>query len=544
MGYNLYRMPEPPSGTDPLRDRSDTATDDHAPKSTVDVQALRRLPRFWTFVALLMSAMIVLGAYEAIVKHLAFRSYAYDLGIFDQVIYHLSRFEVPESTLRRVSVTFKDHFSPMWVAYVPAYWIGGTRGLLAFQPIVLASAAVPIANFARRRLSDGWTLAIVAIYLLSPAVWGGISFDIHELSMAAPLAVLAIDLYDRGRLTWATLVIVAWLLVKEDQGLTIAMLGIIAFFRRDRLFGGLWFLIGAAWPFFVMKVVNRLVGGDGYQFWIYGHLAATPGGLALWMLGHPLALVKQLTLPLVKTKTFVATVAPVGLLGLISPYALLLLPIFLARYLGNRPFYYEITFQYGMVPAAIGAICASDGLARLRMRFPKIEPPIRLVAVTASFLVAAHYLVSKPGMSVLDVLPRGDLYHRARTLGSVRRVMDAIPADASVAGDNIAMAHLSSRKEAFAFFLSVDVPPTDYVVLSDALGPMERPISLWLRDNAIYDTVFDEAGFRIFKRNRPAPDYAARRARTMNGFAEYVKGHLLADELPAYPGYGAKFILK
>lgn len=35
----------------------------------------------------------------SVLRHLHYGSYAFDLGIFDQAIWHYSRFEVPETTI-------------------------------------------------------------------------------------------------------------------------------------------------------------------------------------------------------------------------------------------------------------------------------------------------------------------------------------------------------------------------------------------------------------------------------------------------------------
>ena len=56
-------------------------------------------------------------------RHWNFGSSAFDLGIFDQVVWHLSRFEPPASSIRGFSNFLGDHFFPVIALFAPFYWI-------------------------------------------------------------------------------------------------------------------------------------------------------------------------------------------------------------------------------------------------------------------------------------------------------------------------------------------------------------------------------------------------------------------------------------
>lgn len=53
------------------------------------------------------------AAYALLFRHWQFGSSAFDLGIFDQAVWHLSRFEAPASTISGFTNILGDHFHPV-----------------------------------------------------------------------------------------------------------------------------------------------------------------------------------------------------------------------------------------------------------------------------------------------------------------------------------------------------------------------------------------------------------------------------------------------
>ena len=60
----------------------------------------------WT-IAGLVTVFTTAYALSGLFRHWRFNSSAFDLGIFDQAIWHLSRFEAPASTIRDFSNLLK-----------------------------------------------------------------------------------------------------------------------------------------------------------------------------------------------------------------------------------------------------------------------------------------------------------------------------------------------------------------------------------------------------------------------------------------------------
>ena len=66
-------------------------------------------------------AFACIYALIGILNHRHFGS-SLDLGIFDQAVWHLSRFERPFSSVKGYSI-FGDHFHPIIALFVPFYWV-------------------------------------------------------------------------------------------------------------------------------------------------------------------------------------------------------------------------------------------------------------------------------------------------------------------------------------------------------------------------------------------------------------------------------------
>ena len=79
---------------------------------------------------------IVLGA----IRQERFATFSFDLSIYDQAVWLLSRFHDPFVTVRGLEF-FGHHVNPIVLLFVPFYWLGaGPLFLLSVQVVVQASA--------------------------------------------------------------------------------------------------------------------------------------------------------------------------------------------------------------------------------------------------------------------------------------------------------------------------------------------------------------------------------------------------------------------
>ncbi len=118
---------------------------------------------------------------------------AFDLGIFDQAVWLISRGDVPFSTIRGLHI-LADHFSVILYLLAPLYWFAPhPKTLLTVQTLALSLGAVPTYFLAYRRTrSAPIALTFALIYLSYPATQWTNVVEFHPESFATPLLLGAL----------------------------------------------------------------------------------------------------------------------------------------------------------------------------------------------------------------------------------------------------------------------------------------------------------------------------------------------------------------
>ncbi len=167
--------------------------------------------------------------------HNGFGTAGFDIGLYDQGLWLLSRFRSPFVTIMGRNL-FGDHSSFILLPLVPFYWFGaGASFLLAVQSIALGSTAIPVYLTVRRLLSSRWAACGLAIaFLLQPSLAWTNAENFHPDSLVAPLLMTGIWAMVARRWRLFLLFGVLATLVKEDTLLVIVPLGLYAWVRFGR----------------------------------------------------------------------------------------------------------------------------------------------------------------------------------------------------------------------------------------------------------------------------------------------------------------------
>jgi len=425
-------------------------------------------------------------------RHWNFGSSAFDLGIFDQVVWHLSRFEAPGSSIRGFSNFLGDHFFPVIVLFAPFYWIRpGPDTLIVVQALGSALSIIPVYLFARRRLPAGPALGMAIAYGCYWGIQRAIAFDVHETAfspLAVALAILAID-QQRWRLFW--LAAVAMLLVKEDHIPLLTGLGAYLWINGDRRRGAAVIAVSAAAFVLIIGLIVPALNDRG----TYGYTSAYAD-----VLRRPWILPVLLVTPPIKLETAILWFAPFVFLSLASPLAIVVLPIALTRFLSDTPTHWGTVFHYSAPIAPIVAMSAADGLARMARRWQPGSPFFIAGAVAACVLCSAILPGRQPLWRVFA--PRH--YEATQTAILGRAVLRSIPADASIVAQAAIVPHLSAR--ARIYVLDDHAPDADYVIASDSLSPWpstrfsELRALLEQRQARRYSVAFEQDGWIVLRR--------------------------------------------
>lgn len=144
------------------------------------------IERSYIFLAFFILVYCLIFSNLTICQHYAFKTHAWDLGIFTQSLWtvlYANRFfyHTCELFINPSGSFFGVHFSPILVLLLPLYRIGtAPETLLILQSFVIALAALPIYKLAREQLFSnlaGLTFALA--YLMYPAIQWANTYDFH-----------------------------------------------------------------------------------------------------------------------------------------------------------------------------------------------------------------------------------------------------------------------------------------------------------------------------------------------------------------------------
>jgi uncharacterized membrane protein len=227
--------------------------------------------------------------------------------------------------------------------------------------------------------------------------------------------------FGQRRLNHAVLWAAPLVLVKEDLGLTVAVLGLLVAWRGKRLLGLATAAGGALASALAVLVIIP---------------AFNPAGRNTKVGKFGDSLVHQFTVllaPDVKIVTLVLLLAPTAFLAVRSPILLLAVPTMLWRFLAVDTSYWGTAYHYGLVVMPVLFAAFVDVLRR--------RSEGRRWYLLASVVVTA-YLVPQNGFAPAFTHA---LWHTDPATAAARQLLDRIPAGTSVAASNRLAPQLTER---------------------------------------------------------------------------------------------------
>lgn len=480
---------------------------------------------------MLPAAFVVLvGAWllcaYAVAQWRALAAPSWDLAIFTELAKAYAHLEAPVVPVKGEGYNLLgDHFHPILVLLAVPYWIHPSGlSLLITQALLLAVSAWPVTRTAARLTGPLAGTALGLAYVLSWGFQGAVEAQFHEIAFAVPLLACSsmafVDQRWRACVAWA----VPLVLVKEDLGLVLLMVGLAVAWRgrcpgrgrvpdRQAVRLGLVTAVAGATAFLVTVLVLLPALNPG-GVWAYG----LDGG------GDPtraerLGVLGRFLQPVdLKLATVLVLVVAAGIVGLASPWMLLALPTIAWRFLGSVEFYWDWKhwhYNAVLVPVAFGALL--DVLTRLRERSrPEAVVPawswrsLRLARPLVQALVVVGVVAPVAGaVATASALPlwratQGGPKASAARVSAAQQVVAAVPEGATVASDLTLLAYLVPK--ATVYWVGTTPGDTDYVLV-DTRGagwsavPNAQSFGEGVsRTGARYRTVLSIEGFELAKR--------------------------------------------
>lgn len=368
---------------------------------------------------------------------------AYDVGLYDQGTWLLSRFKAPFVTLMGRNL-LGDHASIVMFLLVPLYWVvPGTETLLLVQSVVIACGALPVFFLARRLLdSGGLALLLAATWLLNPAVNGANFENFHPdsfLALFLPLALFGL-LERRWRLFAVAVVLCAT--VKEDVSLVLVPLGLLAAVKGERR-KGLLTILGAvsaslAGMFLLMR---SLIGVPTRNAWripfggVTGFLresVTNPTNVWRYLAGE--------SRPYYLWQMF----SPFGFVFLLAPeVAMVSLLVLVGNVVSTFWYQFHVGYHYSLVAVPALAFATVVGLSRVK----RDSRPVAAAIIAVCTLISAYSWTALPGA-------RGEMAHwpaNHPVAVSARDIMTHVPAGAAVSVFHSLAPHMAHRTHIYMF---------------------------------------------------------------------------------------------
>jgi len=407
---------------------------------------LRRIvPR----VAAVALAVIYFAIFYRLVwlRHDRFGTFDYDLGMYDQGIWLLSKGS-GFMTVRGMQV-FGHHANLGFLLFVPAYWLGAGPHFLNFMNTLgVVACVLPIYLLGRHHLRSDWAgFWLSAAYLFHYVPQWMIQETFHPENLAAPFIFGAFWFATTKRWKpywWCIALALIW---KEDVALVVAMMGVLVFFMFGDRRRGVWTLaVGAGWFVVATKGIIPYFSPDGAVFdGLFGALGNSATDVVITSITHP-TLAGEALAEHGADKGALQMMRPFAFAAIPSPHVLLLgLPQHLVNFLSAQSFTWNTTAHYAMFPFV------AVTLASIRTVATRSRKWVQWGVIAAMLCGVALTADQGAGPWSANYTSEVWAYNDTAQNRAVREMIRKIPGDAAVSADYYIVPHLAHRREIYTF---------------------------------------------------------------------------------------------
>ena len=438
-----------------------------------------------------ISSYTILFSFMTILKYLALRSSAYDLGVYNQAMFTTTRFGrffyyTPDLPANPGGSVFGAHFVPIFFVILPVYaLIPRVETLLVIQSLVLAFAAVPL-YFLGTKVSSQKSIGLLfaVLYLLSPLVEGVNWLDFHPEAFVPVAFLTALYAMETRRWKFYFAGILLALSSLEFTGVVVSLYGAIELVKhrttlvtllKARKFltpgpvGLITLVLSVCWTAVAVGFIHvfnpsqTFLFGGNFSWSVLG--ARSLVGVPLAAVMDPQRAILAMSYGLQQKGVFLALVFVPFALFLKSGFriAMLTIPWLFASVTSNQSAYYMFNDQYTaflapfLFAAAVYGYVKLRGNRRLNKRsFSRLTIATISIALVVALLVSPFVNTSLVGFVVFGNrgIPTIGVHEQLAST-----IIGMIPPEASVLTQYNLFPLVSSRLNAFLFPYQTYYPP-------------------------------------------------------------------------------------
>ncbi len=460
-------------------------------KNTVTLILFDQIKKPKNYILLLFATIYCL---ISLVNHYNYRTYAFDLGIYNNCLYQYGHFHKnPYPYLHYMFNDFlADHFSLYTVILSPLHYIFGSYTLLYIQILSILFGAVGIYKVVQNRFTDYLLPEIAMIHYLSFfGIYSALSFDYHDNTVSAMLLPWFIYYYDLKKTKWTVFFAILIVIGKENMPIWLAFVcaGLFLLNYKDKGKRNLALLISIASVIYVVVIIKIVMPSldakmaqNGYHAFQYSILGSNAQEVFSNLTHHPLVIFKSLffnhmpqysELKDIKKELYLCLLYSGGFMLFFRPqYLIMLLPIIAQKVLSDDFGKWGINNHYSIEFTPIIVICFYDGISFIKNK--KILYASCLVVCISTALLTLKKIEKRHSFyynKVNTAFYTKKHYQCEFNRQEIKRVMKLIPENANLSALNMFCPHLSFRKKIYQF---PDISDADYILLADT--PSAYPI--------------------------------------------------------------------
>ena len=409
----------------------------------------------------------------SLVNHFLFRTYGWDLGLYNNALYDYSRFQWNNEILLlpylKISNSLGDHFSLTTVFISPLVWIFGSYTMLIFQIASILWGGYGIYRYVEYISGEKKTARWATVHFLS--MWGiysALAFDYHDNVVAAMFVPWFMLYVFRKKYLLSSLFLLLILTAKENMALwTIFIcIGLITILYKEKrtliylmaatIFSGLYFIVVSKF------VIPSLSGSDNdYIHFRYNVLGSSMKEALFFFFQHPVQSFTILFENHTGNPAFYGIKSELHFLVLLSggialfykpQFLLMLIPIYFQKMFHNDPGKWGIFLQYSVEFAPILTIAVFYSITKAANK--ALKNYLMYATVACSLLGAIYLLDHKREFNYPPEQARfyqKQHYQTNYNIDSIYSAMKLIPPDAKVSAHSMLVPHLAIRDVIYYF---------------------------------------------------------------------------------------------